>query len=99
MSYDSDADKVERVLLEIGTAGVKDIPGMLAEPTPSVVFDPGFGESSLGFTLNYSVAEFSNQFGVRYELRRRILRRFREERIEMPVTTRRLLLREDASHD
>jgi small-conductance mechanosensitive channel len=99
VSYDSDPDKVERVLLEIGTGAVKDIPGMLAEPAPSVVFDPGFGESSLGFTLNYSVAEFSNQFGVRYELRRRILRRFREERIEMPVTTRRVLLREDASHD
>ena len=50
VSYDSDPDKVERVLLEIGTAAAKDIPGMLAEPAPSVAFDPGFGESSLGFT-------------------------------------------------
>jgi small-conductance mechanosensitive channel len=99
VSYDSDPDKVEKVLLEIGTAAVHEIPGMLAEPAPSVVFDPGFGESSLGFTLNYNVAEFSNQFGVRYELRRRILRRFREEHIDMPLTTRRVLLREDASHD
>lgn len=99
VSYDSDPDKVERVLLEIGTAAAHEIPGMLAEPAPSVAFDPGFGESSLGFSLNYNVAEFVNQFGVRNELRRRILRRFREERIDMPVTTRRVLLREEASHD
>jgi small-conductance mechanosensitive channel len=99
VSYDSDPDKVERVLLEIATAAAKEIPGMLPDPAPSVAFDPGFGESSLGFTINYNVSEFSNQFGVRYELRRRILRRFREEHIEMPVTTRRVLLREDASHD
>jgi small-conductance mechanosensitive channel len=99
VSYDSDPDKVEKVLLEIGTAAAKDIPGMLALPAPSVAFDPGFGESSLGFTINYNVAEFANQFGVRNELRRRILRRFREEHISLPLTTRRVLLREDASHD
>jgi small-conductance mechanosensitive channel len=99
VSYDSDPDKVERVLLEIGTAAAHDVPGLLAEPAPSVAFDPGFGESSLGFTLSYQVAEFANQFGVRNELRRRILRRFREERIDMPVTTRRVLMRRDASHD
>lgn len=99
VSYDSDADKVERVLLELVTRASTEIPGMLAEPAPSVAFDPGFGESSLGYSLNYNVAEFSNQFGVRNELRRRVLRRFREEHIAMPLTTRRVLLREDASHD
>ena len=99
VSYDSDPDQVERILLELVTAAASDIPGMLAEPAPSVSFDPGFGDSSLGFSLNYNVAEFSNQFGVRNELRRRVLRRFREERIQMPLTTRRVLLQEDAHHD
>jgi len=99
VSYDSDPDHVERVLLELVTAAAREIPGMLAEPAPSVAFDPGFGESSLGFSLNYSVSEFANQFGVRNELRRRVLRRFREERIATPLTTRRVLLREDAGHD
>ena len=61
---------------------------MLAEPEPSVMFDPGFGESSLGFTLNFHVAEFANQFGVRHELRKRILRRFKEEGIQLPYPTR-----------
>ncbi len=88
VSYDSDLDQVERVLLEVGTQGAGEIPGMLAEPAPSVSFDPGFGESALGFTLNFQVAEFANQFGVRNELRRRIARRFRQEGIQMPFPTR-----------
>jgi len=99
VSYDADPGHVERVLLEIAAAGVNEIPGMLAEPAPSVALDPGFGDSSLGFSLNYSVGEFVNQFGVRNELRRRILLRFREERIEMPYPTRTLIVHEPQSHD
>jgi small-conductance mechanosensitive channel len=94
VSYDADPGHVERVLLEIAAAGVNEIPGMLAEPAPSVALDPGFGDSSLGFSLNYSVGEFVNQFGVRNELRKRILLRFREERIEMPYPTRTVIVHE-----
>ncbi len=92
VGYDCDPGHVERVLLEIAAAGVTEIPGMLAEPAPSVALDPGFGESSLNFSLNYSVGEFVNQFGVRNELRKRILVRFREEGIRMPYPTRTVLL-------
>lgn len=88
VSYRSDPDQVERVLLEVARAGTADIPGMLGDPPPAVAFDPGFGESSLGFTVSFTVAEFSNQFGVRNELKKRILRRFRQERIEIPFPTR-----------
>jgi small-conductance mechanosensitive channel len=88
VAYDSDIDKVERVLLEIGKQAAKEVPGMVAEPAPSVTLDPGFGDSSLGFTLGFQVAEFSNQYGVRHELRKRILKRFREEGIDMPFPTR-----------
>jgi len=98
VSYDCDPDHVERVLLEIAIDGAREIPGMLPDPQPYVVLDPGFGDSALGFTVNYSVAEFSKQFGVRYELRKRILRRFRAEGIEMPYPTRTVFLRGDGAH-
>jgi len=88
VSYRSDPGEVEKILLEIAVAGAGDIPGLLADPAPSVAFDPGFGESSLGFTVNFMVAEFTNQFGVRNELRRRIFGRFRREGIEIPFPTR-----------
>jgi small-conductance mechanosensitive channel len=95
VSYDSDTDKVERVLLEeaVDAAGV--IPGLLADPAPSVRFDPGFGDSSLGFTMGCHVEEFADQFRVRHELRKRILKRFQMEGIEMPFPTRTVYLREE----
>ncbi|MBZ5585211.1 MAG: mechanosensitive ion channel family protein [Acidobacteriia bacterium] len=88
VAYDSDPDRVEKVLLEVAMEGARDIPGMLAEPAPAVAFDPGFGDFALGFTLNFQVAEFVNQFGARNELRKRILRRFRQEGIRIPYPTR-----------
>src|SRR5450755_273268 len=93
VSYDSDPDRVERVLLEVVQAATREVPGMLAEPAPGVSFDPGFGDSALGFTLGYSVQEFSDQFRVRHELRKRILKRLREENIEMPFPTRTIYMR------
>jgi small-conductance mechanosensitive channel len=92
VDYDSDPDQVERVLLDIAQKGASDIPGLLADPAAAVAFDPGFGDSSLGFTLNFQVAEFSNQYRVRHELRKRILLRFREEGIGMPFPTRTVYL-------
>lgn len=88
VSYRCDPDQVERVLLEIARAGTADIPGMLADPAPAVAFDPGFGESSLTFTVSFTVAEFVSQFSVRNELKKRVFRRFRQDRIEIPFPTR-----------
>jgi small-conductance mechanosensitive channel len=88
VSYDCDPDGIERVLLDVAARGTREIPGMLAEPAPTVTFDPGFGDSALGLTLNYQVTEFASQFGVRNELRRRIFRRFREEGIRIPFPAR-----------
>ena len=88
VSYDCDPDGIERVLLDVAARGTREIPGMLAEPAPTVTFDPGFGDSALGLTLNYQVTEFASQFSVRNELRRRIFRRFREEGIRIPFPAR-----------
>lgn len=86
--YDCDPDHVARVLLDIAAQGTREIAGMLADPAPSVTFDPGFGDWALGLTLNYQVAEFASQFTVRDELRKRIFRRFREEGIRIPFPAR-----------
>jgi len=88
VSYQNDPDRVERVLLEIAVQGTAEIAGLLAEPAPSVAFDPGFGESAIEFTLNFRVVECASQFTVRNELKKRIFHRFREEGIEIPFPTR-----------
>jgi small-conductance mechanosensitive channel len=99
VSLDSDPEHVERVLLEIGLDAARQIPGLLADPAPSVSFDPGVGEFSVGFSLNYQVAEFVNQFGVRNELRKRIFLRFRQEGIQIPFPTRTVYVKGPAAAD
>jgi len=93
VAYDCDPEWVERVLLEEAQTAAGEIRGMLADPGPSVSFDPGFGDWALGFTLGYSVAEFRDQFRVRHELRKRILKRLRQEKIDMPFPTRTVYVR------
>lgn len=88
VSYDADPDRIESLLLGVVKDSLHEIPGLLPDPAPSVAFDPGMGDWALGFTLNFQVSEFSKQFGVRNELRKRIFLRFREEGIEVPYPTR-----------
>jgi len=95
VASDSDPERVERVLGEVTRSAVGEIPGLLGDPEPSVTFDPGFGDFALGFTLGFQVAEYADQFRVRGELRKRILRRLREEGIAIPFPSRTLYIRQE----
>src|SRR5688572_25242935 len=87
VAYDTDVDRLEAVLLEEVAAAVGHVPGLLADPPASVRFIPGFGDYSLDFTLSCHVASFVDQFAVQHQLRKRILRRFRAENIDIPFPT------------
>jgi len=93
VGYDCDPDAVEAVLDEVLKQAAKEIPGMLAEPAPSVGFDPGFSDNGYSFALGFQVAEFSDQGRVRNELRRRVARRLRAENIGVAYATRTVFLR------
>ena len=95
VSYDSDPDRLEKILIEEATKGTKEIPGMLSDPPPIVRFIPGFGASSLDFTLICQVEEYENQPLVQHELRKRILERFKKEGIEIPYPIRTVYIRSD----
>jgi small-conductance mechanosensitive channel len=95
VSYSSDPDKVEKVLVEEAKKAMDTVPGLLGDPEPFVRFIPGFGESSLDFTLICQVKEFTDQYPVQHELRKRIFRRFRDEGIEIPFPHRTIYLREE----
>ena len=88
VSYESDPEHVERVLLDLLRQAVEDLPELCADPPPVVRFRPGFGESSLDFTIFVRVTDYEAQFGVQHDLRKRIVRRFREERITIPFPMR-----------
>lgn len=95
VGYGSDPELVERVLIEEATKAASDVPGLLAEPAPLVRLIPGFGESSLNFTLLCHIREIGDQNPVLAELNLRILKRFRKEGIEFPYPTRTVYIKED----
>jgi len=84
VDYGSDPRRVEGVLQDVARRAAAEVPGMLAEPAPVARFVPGFGPSSLDFTLNCQVAGYADLMAVQSELRFRIVERFRAEGIEFP---------------
>jgi small-conductance mechanosensitive channel len=93
--YQADPDQVEQVVLEEAKKAVGTLPGLLADPEPSVRLIPGFGPSSLDFTLAYRVRDVECQAQVEHELRKRILRRFKQVGIEMPLPQQTVYLQTD----
>ncbi|HYL38856.1 MAG TPA: mechanosensitive ion channel family protein [Bryobacteraceae bacterium] len=91
--YGTDPGLVERALVETAQAAARDqVDGLLAFPEPSAKLIPGFGESTLEFTLDVHVRRFVDQYQVQSELRKRILERFRQEGIEIPLPAHRLVV-------
>src|SRR3990167_4215074 len=95
VSYSSDPEEVEKILVEEAKKAVGQVPGLLGDPEPFVRFIPGFGESSLDFTLICQVKEFVDQYPVQHELRKRIFKRFKKEGIEIPFPQRTVHLKEE----
>ena len=88
VSVASDLGRVEGILMEEANAAAGKIPGLPSDAAPSVQFTPNFGQNSLDFTLNCTVASYADQYSVQNELRKRIFHRFRSEKIEFPVLHR-----------
>jgi small-conductance mechanosensitive channel len=95
VSYQADPEVVEAVLVDETKKAVGEIPGLLGDPEPFVRFIPGFGDSSLDFTLICQVQEFVDQYLAQHELRKRIFRRLKAEKIEIPYPHRTVILREE----
>jgi small-conductance mechanosensitive channel len=89
VSYGSDPSQIEKALLEVTREAAQDgLAGLLLDPPPSVTLNPGFGESSLDFSLNVNARRFEDQVPVQSELRKRILARFAKEGISVPFPMR-----------
>lgn len=85
VSYGSDADKVQNILLAIAD----EHPAILKIPPPYVLF-MNFGDSALEFELRCVVRDVQQCLSVRSELNFAVLARFRAEGIEIPFPQRTL---------
>jgi small-conductance mechanosensitive channel len=99
VSYDCDPVRVEEVLLDEARKAAAEVKGFLSDPGPVVRFIPGFGDSSIELTLICHVAQFTDQFLVQHELRKRIFNRFRSEDIEIPSSVRTIHVRRDPARE
>ncbi len=92
VDYASDIDRVEAILLEETKASAAVLEGLLSEPPPTIRFNPGPGDFSLGFQINFHVASFSDQNLVQSELRKRLYKRLVKENINMPFPTKTVIV-------
>jgi small-conductance mechanosensitive channel len=92
VSYDSDIDRVQGILLAESLAAVGNVPGLLADPAPYVLFNPGPGQSALVFQVNFSVDGFGIQNVTQSELRKRLFKRLKSEGVSMPFPTQTIIL-------
>jgi small-conductance mechanosensitive channel len=92
VGYESDVDRVQGILLAEAIAATGQVQGLLADPTPNVLFNPGPGESAIVFQVNFSVDGFGAQYLAQSELRKRLFKRLKTEGITMPFPTRTILL-------
>jgi small-conductance mechanosensitive channel len=80
VAHNADADLVGRIALE----EAKRTPGVLAEPAPVFLCDPGVLATHLQFTLAFNVARREEAGGALSAIRLRLLARFREEGVPLP---------------
>jgi small-conductance mechanosensitive channel len=92
VGYESDVDRVQAVLLEETLAAAASIAGLLADPTPKVLFNPGPADWALVFQVSFHIAQFADQYGAQSELRKRLFKRLQREGITMPFPTKTVLL-------
>ncbi len=87
--YGTDPAGVEKALLDVTREAAQGgLKGLLLDPPPCVWLDPGFGDSSLDFSLYLNVRRFEDQIPVQSELRKRILERFAKDGIAIPFPAR-----------
>jgi len=98
VGYDSDVDRVEQILLEETVAATANVSGLLADPEPSIRFNPGTGDYALIYQVNFSVAQFADQYRVQSELRKLLYKRLLSEKISMPFPTRTIQVERTAKH-
>lgn len=81
---EADPSRVMRILQEVAANATREIPGLKSDPPPNVQFNPGYGESSLDFSVVLRIASYLDQWQVQSRLRQTLHARLVAEGLDMP---------------
>jgi small-conductance mechanosensitive channel len=84
VGLDADVDHVDDILKEEAQRAL-DIPGIAADPPPSVSLTPGFVDGLIGFTIFFFAQSFAQQYGAQSTLRKRVALRLKKELVPLPM--------------
>jgi small-conductance mechanosensitive channel len=96
VDYASDLKHVERVVMEVGSEVMAEVPGGVPEFAPFIRYHT-FGDSSINFTAILRAKEFVDQYLVKHEFVKRLHARFNQEHIVIPFPIRTFTQREASS--
>lgn len=97
VSYDSDLQKVEDIVLEVATHVHQTVTGADMDYKPVVRWKE-FGGSSINFIVVLRVKEFGSQYALQSEMIKAIHKRFNEENIVIPFPTQTLYVYNEAKN-
>ena len=86
VAYDSNLEKVERVLRRISKEVVAKTPGAVKTFKP-VVRLVNLGEFALEYVIFFQVEEYTSQWPIAHKMRKEIVKAFRREGIKIPFPT------------
>jgi small-conductance mechanosensitive channel len=87
VAYGCDVERVKEILL----ATALEVESVLRDPAPEAYF-VSFGDSALSMSLFFWVEEYGNLFTTTDKINTLIIRRFRENTIEIPFPTRTVIM-------
>jgi small-conductance mechanosensitive channel len=87
-ALDADPDQIASIALDVAA----ETNGVLREPAPTVLFDPGVTLTHIQMKMFINVSSHANAGGVVSEVRVGILQRFREQGVPLPAPDRRVVI-------
>ncbi len=90
VSYDSDVDLVEKILIDSAKT-VSKINDSINKDFEPIVFFWSFGDSALNFKLIYQINDYTKHVPTSSQIRKEILKQFRKHKIEIPYPIRTII--------
>lgn len=95
VSYDSDLEKVEQVVVEVAKEVLQKIPGGVKEFEPFIRYHT-FNDFSIDFSVILRAKEYVDQYLLKHEFIKALHKKFQQEGIEIPFPIRTVYLKKES---